>query len=358
MANKFNLGKKVHKRKSKTGLPPGSHVYTGKNITEAPIIEVFQFDVATCEKIITDVQGVLALPEDKKLWINVNGINDVEVVKQISEKYSLDPLYQEDILNVFQRTKIEEENSYIYLTFKSLEWNEQLFEIEEEQISLVLTKNAIITFQEKIGDNFDVLRSKLSTSTSTIRGKGLDYLFYRILDVTVDSYFDILEKLGDFIEDMESAMSSTSNKNMLQKIQASKAAINLMRRNIYPMRDLLNKLVTTDHELLDESSKRYFKDVLDHSIQILENIETYRDITVGLKDLYFNTVSHEMNLVMKTLTIISTLFIPLTFIVGVYGMNFRVMPELEWPNGYYLVWAFMLSIAIGLIIWFRRKGWF
>lgn len=358
MANKSNLSKKAHKRKSKTGLPPGSHVYTGKNIKESPIIEVFEFDDTSCEKIITNVHGVLNLPKDKKLWVNVNGINDVEVVKQICEKYNIDPLYQEDILNVFQRTKIEEENNYIYLTFKSLEWNEQILEIEEEQISLILSNNTIITFQEKLGDNFDILRSKLLSSTSSIRGRNLDYLFYRILDVTVDTYFDILEKLGDLIEDMESEISTSTSKNMLHKIQASKAAINLMRKNIYPMRDLLNKLVATDHELIDEGSKKYFKDVLDHSIQILENIETYRDITLGLKDLYFNTVSHEMNLVMKTLTIISTLFIPLTFIVGVYGMNFRVMPELEWAYSYYLVWAFMLTIAIGLMIWFRRKGWF
>lgn len=152
MANKSNLSKKAHKRKSKTGLPPGSHVYTGKNIKESPIIEVFEFDDTSCEKIITKVHGVLNLPKDKKLWVNVNGINDVEVVKQICEKYNIDPLYQEDILNVFQRTKIEEENNYIYLTFKSLEWNEQILEIEEEQISLILSNNTIITFQEKLGD--------------------------------------------------------------------------------------------------------------------------------------------------------------------------------------------------------------
>jgi magnesium transporter len=267
-------------------------------------------------------------------------------------------LYQEDILNVFQRPKVEEEEKYMFVTFKSLDWNETNHEIDEEQMSMIISNNIVITFQEKNGDAFDIIRERLNSENSIIRNKSVDYLFYRLLDITVDIYFDILEKLGDYIEQMENEVLSKPDNNVLIKIQNNKKDIMQIRKNIYPMRDVLNRLISSDHVLIEDKTKKYFKDVLDHTIQILETVETYRDINFSLKDIYLNAMSHEMNKIMKILTIISTFFIPLTFIVGVYGMNFKYMPELSWPSGYYVVWCFMLAIVIGLSLWFKRKGWF
>ena len=267
-------------------------------------------------------------------------------------------LYQEDILNVFQRPKVEEEENYIFVTLKALEWDEQTKEVEEEQMSVILTSNAVITFQEKEGDGFQIIRERLETANTTVRERPIDYLFYRILDVSVDIYFDILEKMGDYLEEIENEVLGQPDNVVLLKIQNNKKDIMQVRKNIYPMRDVLNKLISSDHPFIHEKTKKYFRDVLDHTIQILETVETYRDTNFSLKDIYLNAMSHEMNRIMKILTIISTFFIPLTFIVGVYGMNFKYMPELNWINGYYLIWGIMLTIVVLLTYWFKRKGWF
>lgn len=350
-----------HKRHSKTGLPPGTHVYTGHKTEQQPEIEVFVYDATTCTKDLTslpNINNIHELNPGKNIWINVFGLQDLEIVKSISDQYNIDKLYQEDIVNVFQRTKMEEEDNYILVIFKALMWHENLQEIEEEQITTVLTDRAVLTFQERPGDQYDILRSKLQNEQSIIKEKPSDYLFYRILDITVDVYFDITEKIGDNLEAIEAEVSSKHPKDILQKIQNNKKNIMMVRKNIYSMRDVMNKLANSDHQLIDSKTVKYLKDVHDHTIQILETTETYRDINIGLKDVYLNTLSNEMNRVMKILTIISTFFIPLTFLVGVYGMNFKYMPELNWRYGYLMVWVVMIIIVVALSVWFKRKGWF
>ncbi|MBK8628352.1 MAG: magnesium/cobalt transporter CorA [Saprospiraceae bacterium] len=358
MSNKNIPNKKVHKRKSKTGLPPGTHIYTGKNLLDKPEIQVFSYGIEFCNMLTPDVDELLKMDFDHKTWINIEGLHDVELIRSVCDKFGIHHLYQEDILNVYQRPKVEEEDHYLFTTFKSLGWNDQQNEIELEQISMVLSGNTVITFQEKLGDHYDALRERLQTEKSIIREKTIDYLFYRILDITVDVYFDILEKMGDYLEIIENEVINQPANGILLEIQNNKKDIMQLRKNIYPMRDVMNKLANVEHPLINEKTKKYFKDVLDHTVQILENVETYRDINVSLKDVYLNALSHDMNKVMKILTIISTFFIPLTFIVGVYGMNFRYMPELEWVNGYYIIWGIMIAIVILLSIWFKRKGWF
>lgn len=358
MCAKKIKSKKWQKRPSKSGLPPGSHVYTGQNTATIPEMEVFSYNTDFCHRNTGNTQNIIPATQEGKLWVNVNGLSDVDLIKIICEKFGVHILYQEDILNVYQRPKLEEEDAYLFATFKSLSWNEDASQIEEEQISMVLFKDIVLTFQEKPGDNLNQLREKLQTEGSVIREKGSDYLFYRILDITVDEYFDLLEKLGDYLEKTEDEVLNSPGEEQLMKIQNSKKDIMVIRKYIYPMRDLMAKLVTSEHFLIDSKTKKYFKDVQDHTIQIMENTETYRDINYSLKDIYLNSMSQEMNRIMKILTIISTFFIPLTFIVGVYGMNFRHMPELEWVHGYYLVWIIMLIIVIGLSIWFKRKHWF
>lgn len=358
MNDKQIYHKKQKRRLSKTGLPPGTHIYTGKNVSNTPVIEVYNYSSDMCIISEPTIEQILNLDTKANLWININGLNDVNLIRTICDKFGIHYLYQEDILNVFQRPKVEEEEKYMFVTFKSLDWNEKNHEIDEEQMSIIISDNIVITFQEKDGDAFDIIRERLNSENSIIRNKSVDYLFYRLLDITVDIYFDILEQMGDYIELIENEVLSKPDNDVLLKIQNNKKDIMQIRKNIYPMRDLLNRLISSDHRLIEDKTKKYFKDVLDHTIQILETVETYRDINFSLKDIYLNAMSHEMNKIMKILTIISTFFIPLTFIVGVYGMNFKYMPELSWPEGYYIIWGLMISIVIGLTIWFKRKGWF
>ncbi len=349
--NKYHAGKK--------GLPPGTHIYTGKNNIDIPIIEIISYDDTTSETSHPTLSETIQRKSTtKKEWINVNGISDENYVRSICEKYEVHMLFQEDILNVFQRPKVEEDTKYLFMTFKSLNWNEENRNLDEEQLSFILFENTVLSFQEIPGDQFGDIRTRLDTEGSIIRNRKVDYLFYRLLDVTVDNYFEILEKLGDYLEEIEEGIMHNPTTQDLEKIQDNKRDIMQLRKHIYPLRDVLNRIISTENELIDEKTKKYFKDVLDHTIQVLETVETYREINLSLKDVYLNSLSHEMNKIMKVLTIISTVFIPLTFIVGVYGMNFRNMPELEWHNGYYYIWGIMIFISIALVIWFRKKRWF
>lgn len=355
---KVEKHKTQKKRVSKTGLPPGTHIYTGKNIIEKSEIEIFSFNQEKCVRIQLSNGDIPTIDPEMNHWININGINDLQVVKKYCDLIGVHYLYQEDIMNVFQRPKAEEEDDYIFTTLKSVEWNSKSNELEEEQISIILAKNIVVTFQERPGDSFEIIRERLFIDTSALREKNADYLFYRLIDITVDIYFDILEKMGDYLEEVEDIVLSKPDGNLLIMIQNNKKDIMLVRKLIYPLRDMISKLVTSENKLIDERTKKYFRDVQDHTMQIMETVETYRDINYSLKDLYLNAMSHEMNRIMKILTIISTFFIPLTFIVGVYGMNFKYMPELNWVNGYYFIWIIMLTIVIALSFWFKKRGWF
>jgi len=347
------------KRLSKKGHPPGAAIYTGSTKDNEIAIEVFRYNKEVCHHDFMQVGEVLNLADDtnENRWINVNGVHDEKIVQRITARYNIHYLFQEDILNVFQRPKIEEEFNYLFLTFRPLLWNEAFQSIEEEQISAMLLANTVLTFQEHQGDGFDVIRERIVKDNSVLRLQGSDYLFYRILDITVDNYFEILEKVGDNLDEIETEIMDKNHKNKLYDIQKNKKDIMLLRKNIYPLRDVLNKLIKTEHPLITEKTRKYYTDVLDHTFQVIETIETYRDLNMALRDAYNNALSNEMNNIMKVLTIISTIFIPLTFIVGVYGMNFNYMPELDYRYGYPLVWLAMIIVTLILISWFMRKKW-
>ena len=349
---------KHKKRLSKTGLPPGTHVYTGKNVDEVSQIELFSYNKTRCiQKKLSHTVPYTFEPELNH-WINIYGVHDVAVIKTYCDLIGVHHLFQEDIMNVFQRPKVEEEDDYIFTALKAFDWKSQANELEDEQISIILSRNMVITFQEKPGDHFDMVRERLMTEGSVVRERNIDYLFYRLLDITVDVYFDLLEKMGDYLESTEELILNHPENGILNRIQSNKKDIMQMRKMIYPMRDMVARLISSDHPLIEYKTKKYLRDVQDHTILIMETLETYRDVNYGLKDLYLNAMSHEMNRIMKILTIISTFFIPLTFIVGVYGMNFKHMPELNWTFGYYLIWGLMIIIVALLSIWFKRKGWF
>ncbi len=360
MNPKPKLLKRVNFHPSKKGLSSETPIYTGIHSDVATTIEVLTYDEHSCSiKTISLDEFKEWKPLDTyQYWVNVTGINNAENIKTICEKYNIHILYQEDILNIYQRPKIDEEFDYIFCAFKELRWLDASYTIEEEQYSLVLMKNTVLTFQEAGGDAFDQVREKLKTNNSYYRGKGVDYLFYRFLDITIDNYFDILEKLGQRLESIEDDITLRVRNEHQTDIQDSKKDIMQIRKNIVPVREIINKLLTMENPFITDKTKKYFKDVHDHILQAIETTDNYREINVSLKDLYISAQSHEMNKVIKVLTIISTFFIPLTFLVGVYGMNFKYMPELEMPYGYYAVWVVMFLIVIFLSIWFKRKGWF
>lgn len=353
----------AHKRKSKyrvskKGLPPGSKIYTGHHPEDNVTVDVYLYNPASLHhRTLHPEQIKSEFDPDHFRWINITGVHDGEVIKNICEKFDIHFLHQEDIMNIFQRPKTEEENHYNYTVMKMVIWDDEKNEVNDEQVSFFLTRDTLLTFQEREGDLFWPIRERLKDPNAKVRNKKIDYLFYLLIDIIVDQYFEVVDKLGEKLEKLEDNIISRYDEMWLTEIQSSKKDLILMRRVTYPIREILLKLMRNENHLIEENNIRYLRDIYDHTIQILDTIDSYREINVSLKDIYLNTVSHELNKVMKMLTIISTVFIPLTFIVGVYGMNFDVMPELRWTYGYALVWCIMILIVIGLIVYFRRKKW-
>jgi magnesium transporter len=346
---------------SKKGIPHGVPVYTGSIQDLNTLITVITYskNISCQTRNMTTDEFLIWQPEPDSIhWINVTGVSNAKNIGQICRKFDIHYLYQEDIMNIYQRPKVDEDDNYIYATFKSLNWDTSKSLVTEEQYSTILLNNIVISFEETVGDNFDILRDKLHLDNSFYSVRGADYLFYKLLDITVDHYFDVVEKIGDQLETLEDQLLAKARPAHLSLIQETKKDLIQTRKNVVPLRELLSRLMSSDHKTIDPKTRKYFGDVQDHVIQVIDITETYLEINLSLKDIYLNSLSHDMNHVIKILTIISTFFIPLTFLVGVYGMNFDNMPELRWPHGYYYIWGLMLFIVVSLSIYFRKKGWF
>ena len=290
-------------------------------------------------------------------WLNVDGLTDRKVIDQIAEKFDLHYLLIEDILNVDHQPKTDELDSHLFLTMKMF-YRFEDDKIDYEHISFVLGKNYLLSFQEKEGDIFSTLRIRLKQENSIIRKRGVDYLLYRLVDAIVDSYYTVLNKIGEQVETIEDNISSNPSVKDFQQIQKIRKEFIYLRRVVYPLREAINKIVKNENGLIDENNEKYFADVFDHVIHLIDSLDTYKDLTSTMMDLYMNTINYKMNEVMKLLTIVTTIFIPLTFIAGIYGMNFKHMPELEWQNGYFGVIAIMGAIFIMMIAYLRYKKWF
>lgn len=290
-------------------------------------------------------------------WINIDSINDISIIEQIGRHFDMHPLLVEDIVTITQRPKYEDFGNYIFTTLKMLYYDEQEGETTAEQISIILGANFVISFQEKEGDMFDPIRDKIRNSKGRIRKQGADYLAYSLIDAIVDNYFVILEKFGEKIEGMDEALVADPSPQTLQVIQKLKREMIFLRRSVWPLREVISGLQRCESSLIHKSTAIFLRDVYDHTIQVIDAIETFRDMTSGMLDIYLSSISNKMNEVMKVLTIIATIFIPLTFIAGIYGMNFRYMPELGWRFGYAVAWSIMLIIAIIMLFYFKRKKW-
>jgi magnesium transporter len=296
------------------------------------------------------------LRKDSVNWINVDGLTDRDLLGKLGEHFNLHSLLLEDVCSEHQ-PKVEEYDEYIFFTLKML-YQIRDGVIDYEQISFVLGKNYLLSFQEKEGDLFGTLRDRIRLDQGRARKRGPDYLMYRLVDIIVDNYYNVLDAIGYQVETIEEAIDSGSDNFEFQKIQKIKKELIYLRKALYPLRDALSKLIKEEYGLIDPSNTRYFSDVYDHVVHLIDSMDTYKDLTSSLMDIHINYMNTRMNEVMKVLAVISTIFMPLTFIVGVYGMNFDFMPELRWKFGYLEVWILMVAIAGGMILYFKKKKWF
>ncbi len=349
----------IKKRSRKAGLPPGTLVHIGEKKAETVRITYIDYDEQNLqEKQITNIEECFqfkAMPT--VTWINIDGLHDVELIEQLGRQFELHPLILEDILNTGQRPKFEDFEKYIFVVLKMLSYNVANQAVEIEQVSLVLGANFVISIQERVGDVFQQVRDRIRGAKGRIRKMGADYLGYALIDAIVDNYFTILEKLGQEIESVEEEVVAEPTENTLQQIHSLKREMISLRKSVWPLRELISGLQRSESDLIKESTDIYLKDVYDHTIQIIDTIESFRDMVSGMLDIYLSSLSNKMNAVMKVLTIIATLFIPLTFVAGIYGMNFKYMPELEWRWGYAAALLVMLVVAAIMLIYFRRKKW-
>ena len=359
MKMKLKKGRLVKSHAKKPGLPPGTLVYMGEKKIEKVRIRYIDYDEQELrEKEVAKTEECFPFKATPTVsWINIDGLHEVEIIEKLGKQFEFHPLVLEDVLNTEQRPKYEDFDRYIFIILKMLYYHEEIQAIESEQISFILGENFLITFQERVGDVFEPIRERIRNAKGRIRKMGPDYLAYALIDAIVDSYFSILEKVGEKIELMEEDLVSDPTEKTLQQIHTMKREMILLRKSVWPLREVISGVQRSESSVIRESTEIYLRDVYDHTIQIIDTIESFRDMVSGMLDIYMSSISNKMNAVMKVLTIIATIFIPLTFVAGIYGMNFEHMPELKWKWAYAGVWVIMLTITVIMLTYFRRKKW-
>ncbi|MBU6204768.1 MAG: magnesium/cobalt transporter CorA [Bacteroidetes bacterium] len=347
------------KQSTKSGLPPGRVVYIG-NKEDAPVrITVIDYDSNDLKEIsVNNVQDIAQYQFTQTCsWINIDGIHKTDIIEDVGKLYQIHPLILEDIVNTQQRPKLEVHDDYVFIVFKMLDYDYATNEVIIEQVSMILGHNYVISFQENIGDVFEQLRSRIRNPESRFRQNGSDYLVFALLDCVVDNYFTVIEKLDEQLEEFENDAFNNPGKHIAERLNKIRRDTIYIRKAVWPLREMVNHMLSGDIKPIKAETHIYLRDLYDHTIQVLDTIEMYRDVLSGIMDVYLSNLSYKMNEVMKTLTIISSLFIPLTFIVGVYGMNFEHMPELKLANGYFMIWAVMILVALIMFVYMKAKKW-
>ncbi|MFN8417027.1 MAG: magnesium/cobalt transporter CorA [Cytophagaceae bacterium] len=352
-----------NKRQRKAGTSPGtldgfSHTDESQ---EAPV-QLIKYSVTEYqEKEIADVSQMECPegPHDGVYWYNIDGVSHPDQLTKIGSLYELHPLLMEDIASADQRAKLDDYDDYLFISLKTISLDNKRHLLTSEQVSIVAGKGYVLTFQEKdkLGDVFDPNRDRLKQNKGRMRRMGSDYLVYSLLDTIVDNYFLVIEKIGERLEVIEQEMLTNPTPNNLKELYRIRRELIFMRKAIWPLREVISKLQRDECQLISEEVALYLRDVYDHTIQVIETLESYRDILSGIVDVYLSSLSNRMNNVMKVLTVISTIFMPLSFIAGIYGMNFKYMPELEYRNGYYIVLLVCFALAGGMLYYFKRKNW-
>ncbi len=354
MARRKNRGTK------KIGLPSGTLVYTGEKTGGAVDVTLIDYNEQTFEerRVKTAAECVPYRNKPTVTWINVDGVHDPALIESLGECFGLHRLVTEDLMSVVQRPKVEDYGDYLFVVAKMLTYDEKEAKVVTEQVGLIVGQDFLLSFQEGIqGDVFPLIRDRLRAGRGMIRKRGVDYLAYSLLDALVDGYFAVLEKLGDRIDLLEEELIARPGEAIMKQLYELKREFLFLHKAVWPLREVIASLERRESPLIQEATAPYLRDVYDHVVQAIDSVEIYRDMLSTMLDLYLSIVSYRLNEVMKVLTVIATIFMPLTFIAGLYGMNFKNMPELEWHNGYFLVLGLMASVAAGMLFYFRRRKW-
>ena len=349
----------IKKRSRKAGLSPGTLLHLGERKTKEIGIRLIAYDEHHVEELeLKTIEEAFPYKDAPGVtWINVDGLHQLDLLEKTGQHFGFHPLVLEDILNTDHRPKMEDFGDYVYVVLKMIHYDDKKHEIDTEQVSLILGPNFVISFQERAGDIFNPVRERIRSAKGRIRKTGSDYLAYTLLDAVVDNYFLVLEKLGERIDDLEQRLVTQPTRQTPALLHHLKRELIFLRKSIWPLRELIGGLDRGESSLITQPTNVYLRDVYDHTIQVIDTVETYRDMLSGMMDIYLSSISNRMNEVMKVLTIIATIFIPLTFIVGVYGMNFKYIPELEWRWGYFATWSAMILLAGSMLLIFKRRKW-
>ncbi len=350
---------KKNRKYLKEGMPPGSLIYGGEHTPEPTQIDIITYNASTFEiQPLEFIQNqIISIPKDMVLWINIRGLADIEKIQHICDQFKLHPLVAEDILSTTQRPKVEDYDDYMFIVLKHIEYFEDSRNYQEQDISIVLGQNYVISVQEASMPLFTPITDRIVTPKGRIRHFSADYLAYSLLDVIIDSHFSSIEGIGNWISELEEQVINNPQPETLQDIYNLKRKIIRYRKSIWPLREVINKLQREETPLISSNLQLYLRDLYDHIYRLNDSLENYRDLIFGMLDMYLSSVSYKMNDIMKILTIISTIFIPLTFLAGIYGMNFHYMPELTFRYGYPILIGVMVGISIGLIFYFKKKRW-
>ncbi|NHF60130.1 magnesium/cobalt transporter CorA [Flavobacteriaceae bacterium TP-CH-4] len=353
-----SVKKKNSRARRKIGKAPGTITYLGKREKTASVLKVIEYDEQKLEEFETsDVDALASFRAGPcTSWIDVVGINDESFIEHLGKVFGLNPLLLEDAVNTEQRPKIDDYGDYLFGVFKMLYLDEQK-NIVSEHVALVLFENTVILFQELEEDVFSGVRNRLRAKTGRIRARGADYLFFALIDSIIDHYFEILESINAKIEILEEEVYQDPTPEVAHRIQDLKKEVLKVRKWIFPMRELVGRLLDSESKLISKDTQPFLRDALDHCVEINESLQIYREMSMSLMEMYMSNMSNKMNEVMKVLTIMASIFIPLTFIAGIYGMNFKNMPELNTEYGYYVVWGLMIVLFIGMLFYFKRKQW-
>lgn len=349
----------LKKRDASMGEAPGSLIFIGEKKVDKVSAELIDYDDETLNEreFVISKDSPPSLKKDTVSWINICGLHDTAFIELAGGAFSLHPLTLEDIVNTGQRPKMEEYGPYLYFTMKMMRYEEKSGMIESEQLSIVLGRDYLITFQELPGDVFDPVRTRIRNGSGRVRKSGADYLAYALLDTIVDNYIFIIERLGEKIEAVEDLVGTKQNNDILERINDYKREINYLRKTVRPVREFILHLVRLDSDIIEERTKPFLRDLLDLSTQAVEITDTYRDMLSDQLAIYNTMISNRLNEIMKVLTIFSTVFIPLTFIAGIYGTNFEYLPELGYRYAYFVFWGILVLIALLMLYFFRRKKW-
>lgn len=350
----------MKEKKHRVTLPPGSVVFKGNQKVERIGIHYLKYDSEhLTEQKLDNQTDITFLQSASEMvdWYDIRGLHDTRLIETLGKTFEIHPLILEDIVDTDQRPKFEEYEKGFFLVIRALSFDKDQEEMNVEHVTIYFKKGLVVTFQETESDLFESVRKRLQTKSGKIRTRGADYLVYALADVLVDQYYFMLEDIEEVISQLEEELLDSPDETIRERIHNIKRTLIVARKSISPLREAINRFAKSENEIIQEGTKLFIRDLYDHAIQVMDMVENYRDMLNGLQDLHLSEISYKMNQVMQVLTIITTVFVPLSFLVGLYGMNFDHMPELHYRYGYFILWGFMLMVALGLLAWFRRKRW-